>query len=358
MKKTYDIAIIGGSLSGLLISAYMQKKGYKTCIIEQTSTVNRNLQVLEGAFQIERKFPLFFNTVKTRKALAFLSDILDEEISYEVKKINPLIFEKRSMSKVSQDTLPSILKKFPFYTQNNRLFLHKESHRWLPKILSFCSKDILFDHKVIDLKQENKKVTYCVCNNSQKIFADRFIFCASFNEIRSLLKNNPSFLLHQESSTIQEWIAISIDFVHPQKITDLSALHILLPSHKEQIYPFFGLFYPPQKEKKGQISQWLTFLNVSTSKEEEKHIEWAVKAIKKCIHAIYPHCLDRLLFERLFISRHYEYKDVNLTKQTILSGIENNFYVPTINEKQQLYHHRWIDHVSAVQVLVKQADFL
>lgn len=350
MKKTYDIAIIGGGFSGLLISAYMQKKGYKTCLIEQTSTVGGDLQIPEGIFQIERKLPLSFDTDETKASLAFLSDILDEEISYEVKKINPLIFEKKSMSKISQqDHLPPILKKFPFYTQNNRLFLHKGSHTWVSKIRSFYSGDILFDHKVTRLEQENKKVTYCVCNDHQKIFADRFVFCASLNDLQLLLKNDLSLLPRQKLPKIQEWIAISIDFVHSQKITDLLALHILLPPHKEQICPFFGLFHPFQKE--GQISQWLTFLNAPISKEE-KHTEWAIKTIKKCIQNIYPHCLDRLLFERLFISRHYE--GINLD----LLETKNNFYIPIINERHQLYHHKWVDSVFVAQSLVKQADFL
>ena len=345
MKKAYDIAIIGGGFSGLLTALQLQKKGYSTCLIEQTSKVGGHLQVSDDAFQIQRRFPLFLNTEETKSSLTFLSEVLNEDISYKVKQIEPLIFEKRGTSQVSGQNLPSILKKFASYTQNNRILLDHPSYTWLSKILDLYSGEILTDQKVTALKRENKKMVYCLCNDSQKIFAERFIFCGSFYTLKSLLKDDPTVLAHQKSIKIQPWTAISIDFVHSVKITDTPALHILLSKHKESIYPFFGIFHPLQE--KGQISQWVTFLDNTTDKDEEKHTEWVIKNIKKQLENIYPRSIDSLSFERLFISQNYEHKSIKMTKNKTLLGIEDNFYVPIVGKSP--YFQNWIDSTSAVK---------
>ena len=345
MKKAYDIAVIGGGFSGLLIALQMQKKGYSTCLIEQTSKVGGHLQVSDDAFQIQRRFPLFLNTEETKSSLAFLSEVLNEDISYKVKQIEPLIFEKRGTSQFSGQNLPSILKKFAFYTHNNRLLLDHPSYTWLPKVLDLYSGEILTDQKVTALKRENKKMAYCLCNDNQKVFAERFIFCASFHALKSLLKDDSAVLSHQKSIKIQSWTAISIDFVHSVKITDIPALHILLSKHKEDIYPFFGIFHSFQE--KGQISQWLTFLDHTTDKDEEKHTEWVIRNIKKQLENIYPRSIDCLSFERLFISQHYEHKNIKVTKNKTLLGIEDNFYVPIVDKSQ--YRQNWIDSISVVK---------
>ena len=345
MKKVYDIAIIGGGFSGLLVALQMQKKGYSTCLIEQTSKVGGHLQVSNDAFQIQRRFPLFLNTEETRSSLTFLSEVLNEDISYKVKQVEPLIFEKRGTSQVSGQNLPSVLQKFTSYTQNNRIFLDHPSHNWLSKMLELYSGDILTDHKVTVLKREDKKIVYCLCNDNQEIFAERFIFCASFHTLKSLLKDDPALLSHQRSIKTQPWTAISIDFVHSIQITDTPALHILLAKHKEDIYPFFGVFHLLQE--KGQISQWLTFLDHTTDKDEEKHTEWVIRNIKKQLENIYPRSIECLSFERLFISQHYEHKNIKVTKNKTLLGAEDNFYVPIVSKSQ--YRQNWIDSISTVK---------
>ena len=339
------LQLLVGGFSGLLIALQMQKKGYSTCLIEQTSNIGGHLQVSDDAFQIQRRFPLFLNTEETKSSLAFLSELLNEDISYKVKQVEPLIFEKRGTSQISGQNLPSILKKFALYTQNNRIFLNHPSYTWLSKMLELYSGDILTDQKVTALKRENKKMIYCLCNDNQKISAERFIFCASFHTLKSLLKEDPTVLSYQKSIKLQPWTAISIDFVHSVKITDTPALHILLSKHKEDIYPFFGIFQPLQE--KGQISQWLTFLDNTTDKDEEKHTEWAIKNIKKQLENIYPRSIDCLSFERLFISQYYEHKNIKVTKNKTLLGIEENFHVPIVSKSQ--YHQNWIDSVSVIK---------
>ena len=348
MKKTYDIAVIGGGFCGLLVALQLQRKGHSTCLIEQTSKVGGHLQVSDDAFHIQRRFPLFLNTEETKSALAFLSETLNENISYKVKQIEPLIFEKRGTSQISGQNLPSVLKKFTSYIQNNRIFLDEPPSTWLSTMLSLYSGDILVDNKVTALKRENKKMIYCLCNDNQKIFADRFIFCASFHILKSLLKDDLTVLAHQKSIKLQPWTAISIDFVHSVKITDPSVLHILLSKHKEDIYPFFGIFNPLQE--KGQISQWLSFLDNTTDKDEEKHTEWVIKNIKKQLENIYPRSIDSLSFERIFISQNYEHQNIKVTKNRTLLGIEDNFYIPIVSKSP--YLQNWIESISSIKSLL------
>lgn len=346
MKTSYDIAVIGGGFSGLLTALQLQKKGYSTCLIEQTSRVGGHLQVSNDAFHIQRGFPLFLNTEKTKSSLAFLGEALNEDISYKVKQIEPLIFEKRGTSQISE--LPSILKNFTPYTENNRIFLDHPSYTWLSKILDLYSGEILTDQKVTVLKRENKKIVHCLCNDNQKILAEKFIFCSSFHTLRTLVQNDPTVLAYQKSIKLQPWTAISIDFVHAVKIIDTPALHILLSKHKEDLYPFFGLFHPFQEKE--QISQWVTFLDNTIDKDEEKHTEWFIKNIKKQLETIYPRSIDNLSFERLFISQHYAHKSIKVTKNKTLLGIEDNFYVPIVSKS--LYRQNWIDSISSVKSLL------
>ena len=345
MKTSYDIAIIGGGFSGLLVALQMQKKGYSTCLIEQTSKVGSHLQVSDDVFRIQRRFPFFVNTEETKSSLGFLSEVLNEDITYKVKQIDPLIFEKRGTSQLSGRNTHPVLEKFSFYTQNNRIFLNHPSYTWLSKMLNLYSGEILIEQKVTALKRENRRITYCLCNNSQKIFADRFIFCASFHTLKSLLKDDLTVLAYQKSIKIQPWTTISIDFVHSVKITDTLALHILLSKHKEDIYPFFGIFNLFQD--KGQISQWITFLDNTMDKDEEKHTEWVIKNIKKQLENIYPRSIETLSFERIFISQNYEHENIKLTKNKTLLGIEDNFYVPIISKNP--YRQNWIESISSIK---------
>ena len=348
MKKTYDIAVIGGGFSGLLIALQLQRKGHSTCLIEQTSKEGGHLQVSDDAFHIQRRFPFFVDTEDTKSALGFLSEVLNEDVAYKVKQIEPLIFEKRGTSQISGQNLPSVLKKFASYIQNNRILLDHPSYTWLSKMRGLYSGEILTEQKVTALKRENRKIEYCLCNDNQKIFADRFVFCASFSILKSLLKDDLTVLAYQKSVKLQPWTAISIDFVHSVNISDTLALHILLSKHKEDIYPFFGLFNTLQE--KGQVSQWLTFLDNTTDKDEEKHTEWVIKSVKKQLENIYPRSIDSLSFERIFISQNYEHKNIKLTKNRTLLGAEDNFYVPIVSKSP--YLQNWIESVSSIKSLL------
>ncbi len=341
MSKKYDVAIIGGGFYGMLMALYMQKQGQKTCLIEQASTLGGQLNISESPFQLERKFPLCFKNDETLSALNFLNDFLDMDISYIVKTMRPLIFDKRA-NPLKEDS--PALKPFAFYTQCNRLILSQYGHQWLCVLLKHYVGDVFKSHKVTNIEIKDKKAICCVCHNGQKIFADRFIFCISFYELQLILKNHSLLLSQQKLCKSKTLTVISIDFVHPKKIAEILDLHILLPEYKREIHPIFGLFYFLQSDQLNdhQVSQWLTFFKANTIKEEEKHTEWILKSVKKHLQTIYPHALDRLVFERLSVTQHYEHTKLKMGHKMTLPGMDN-VYIPLVNTSYQSYHRHWID---------------
>ena len=59
MKNTYDFVVIGGDFLGLLTALSLQKKGYSTCLIEESSQIGRGLRSPENTFEFRTWYASF-----------------------------------------------------------------------------------------------------------------------------------------------------------------------------------------------------------------------------------------------------------------------------------------------------------
>lgn len=354
MGKTYDLAVIGGGFSGLLTALCLQKKGYLTCLVDESFQNEKNTQTAQNDFGLEQRFSLFFDSKAMTKSLNFLENILEEKASCHIQKISPLIFEKGQKLSFKQSSLKKkqilfLVKDLSFYTQDERLILEQPLDLWISKALTLYAGDI-FPTRVVDIEKKNQQVVSCLCQDGQQVFAKQFVFCLSLYHLESLLKNHHLIWPHQKSYQVKAWTKICVDFVHASKVTDTLAVHIVLPgqtSKKKQKTTVLGFFQKPgvcQDEISSdmQCSKWMTLITPSTVQDDEKDIEQGFKKIKRCLQRIYPKSLDHTLFERLLVSQEYGHV-VSRGKGNPFFKICDNLFAFLLNKNQISTHQGFIE---------------
>ena len=135
------------------------------------------------------------------------------------------------------------------------------------------------------------------------------------------------------------WTSICLDIIHANAIETSNVFHVLNGTTQDELGPSFGKIYP-QIEKdgiKGQLSQWITFVDDELSDDSEI-TALALKKMKRQIKRAYPQALDNPISERIFVYSNYAGDGVlKVNENQTLAGLDNLWIAsPTINMGKNL----------------------
>jgi uncharacterized protein YneF (UPF0154 family) len=343
MKKKdhcFDYIVIGAGLSGLIMTAGLKRKGFDVLLLDGADFAggaSRSVFTPIGLADNGLKMISFNENLDFDQITKQLSEILVENITYEIVDNSPITFVQKEMKPFVGfgSFAPEFHKPLSYYLTNKRInFLLNGSIISIGEIISklvgviggaFVSRSMATQF----VQDENGRITQVTVNGVKNIFGLNFIYCGSPKMFSALLPTSSiAPKLRQKIAKGIYWTTICLDFFHKKPVSDRTELHMLNGTTQDEIGPCIGLFHPPVLNKENaeetvQHSQWLTFLDDESTSDTEV-MGAILKKIKKQIKRAYSDVFENLISERIAVLPYNEAElDIKMPDNFLVPGFIN-----------------------------------
>ena len=329
-SKTFDFAIVGSGLPGLILASALSRWTSNIALIEgQEQTGGCHKKIATPLGPLENGLRFFPKTEATEQSLLFLEDVLQLKLIKSTQETNPRTYENGQFKKFlgfGEQTV-DFYEELSYFLSSEEFLLNTPTYDWAQRLLSQF-KGQLFTRSIVTKfvaeSESSQKIKSVTINGTKTIEAKQFIFCGTFKDLSVLLPND--YLSSKAKSKLNKsvyWTAICLDLCHKEKIAEGDAINVLNGTTQDEIGPCVGRFFNSAEKPECQYSQWITFVDEELSDDSEVAAS-ALKKMKRQIKRAYPHALEGLLLERIFVHSNYSGEGIiKLTANQSLPGIEN-----------------------------------
>ena len=318
----YDFLILGGDLEGRLIAHGLQKRGFKTAVLDSRESTCGVAPVHGWNF-----LPLQENTLDR---LHWLENLLDEKVVEEVQKITPQTIEKNQRTPfLGFGTIPPppFYDEFQPYFQSQRVHLRLDPQQWAEVLSKKFQGDFFFNTYITKVVVENNQIHSLQVNGKKEIKSRFYISCLSMKKLATLIPQGVmNHLPMKKINETRNWGAIYWHLKHSEPMDIDSSLFVLPVTKKgEETSLVLGQFKTPQ------TSQWMTLYHPVHDPEAAGK---ALNTIKKQIKNIFPEALNHIEKDKLFASEEFWdtgalQKELKLKKNQTLNSLCNLFIATT-----------------------------
>jgi hypothetical protein len=326
-SKTYDYAIIGSGLPGLILASALSRWTSNIVLLDGLDSyggchkkINTPLGALENGL---RFFP---KTKSTESSLLFMESLLNLKLIASSAETNPATYEngqfKQFVGFGEQNV--EFYEELSYFLASEQYLLNIPVHEWPALLMKNFKGHFLPRSIVTKFVAEGNQVTSVMVNGTKSIEAKQFIYCGSFKDLSVLLPTD--YLSSKAKNKLNKsvfWTAICLDLCHKEIVTENEFMNVLNGTTQDEIGPCVGQFYKSKEKPDCQYSQWITFVDEELSDDSEVAAS-ALKKMKRQIKRAYPNALDGLLLERIFVYSNYAGEGIiKLNADQSIPGLEN-----------------------------------
>lgn len=306
-KETFDVAVIGGGLSGLLISTALHKEGLKVALLDSSDFLGGVSKAIQSKFGVLNNGIRFLpDSPLAHQSLEFLSSVLGEKVQAESAEIPPVTYENSEIRPFVGfgEKSPADVDEISYFLNSHRLETNSEPHEWVRILTDLAPNSRFLRSWVTRLVVENGHVAHAIINGDKTLHAHHFVFTGRLKDLSLLLADE--FIparTKQKLAKGPHWTALCLDIFHADTVTDSKAIHILNGTTDDDFGPCVGQFLPTSenKDQSPQVSQWLTLLDEEATEDSEL-VAGALKKIKRQIKRAYPQALENIKQERIVVN--------------------------------------------------------
>lgn len=338
----YDYIIIGSGLTGLTIAKKISQETDNILILEaqELSGGDNRAAILDDQI-INNGFRFYPDTEASRKALAFLEELLGNEASDT--KISNLSCENNIETYEASgfkrfvgfgEKSPEFYEQLSYFLSQKELGLVLNPYQWTQLLAESLQNKIQkksivtkFGFEGLDTAAESK-LTHVIVNGSKHLHARNFIFTGPIKDLILLVPDdvlNARAKAKLKKSTA--WQGVCLDLSHI-KASEKSNIFLLNGTTDDDIGPCIGRFLPvnsgvaDEVNNLPQISQWMSFIDSETA-EDTENIGLVLKKMKRQIKRAFPELLASVKKERIFVTPALSGADLKLSANATLPKVPN-----------------------------------
>lgn len=326
-SKTYDYAIIGSGLPGLILASALSRWTSNIILLDALDTYGGcHKKINTPLGPIDNGLRFFPKTISSENALLFMEDLLGLKLIAGTEETNASSYDNGQFKKFIGfgEQQVEFYEELSYFLSSEKYLLHYPVYTW-PQLLMEKFKGHFSPRSIVTkFVSEGNQVSHVIVNGTKNIEAKQFIYCGSFKGLSVLLPND--YLSSKAKSKLNKsvyWTAICLDLCHKEIITENDFVHVLNGTTQDEIGPCVGQFYKSKEKPDSQYSQWISFVDEELSDDSEVAAN-ALKKIKRQIKRAYPSALEGLLLERIFVYSNYSGEgNIKLNADQSIPGLEN-----------------------------------
>jgi hypothetical protein len=308
----FDVVVIGGGLSGLVVATALARTGRKTALVEALEALGGNCRPIESAAcgTIDRGLKHFPCLPGSEEKLQWLQSLLGLDLGLELVDAPPVTFESgRFRPFVGFGGAHALAAdEIAAFAAPQHWSMRATPKDWVPELARAFQGTLFMQSHVTQVAIDGQRAIAAELNGSKRVSGAEFLFCAPPAALAGLVAREDRAPGHKAAPP-RAWhklakgealTSIHLDLVHAAPVAESLAPHVLKGASEE---PCIGLFHPPQEAADGrrlQRSQWVAFIPAEQTDDSEL-VASQLKYVKRQIKRAYESSLDNLVFERISI---------------------------------------------------------
>lgn len=320
--KTYDVAIIGSGLSGLLCAHVLAGAGQSVALIEAQDVVGGSSRPESSpAGQTDHGLKFVAARPNSSELLDWLESVTSLDLQRALIDAPPVTFDNGRIQPFVGfgDTPIAAASEIDYFACPQHWHLSLTAKDWVEFFARELTSVALFlQSHVTKLEVTDNQISGIVINGSRNLSAQKYLFCTNPRLLLSLLPESTlPTRLRQRLTRGEIWTSIHLQLLHGTAVTESLAMHILKGANEE---PCWGQFSSPC------FSQWMTLLPAQEA-EDAEFVAAQLKKIRRQIKRVYPNAFDGLLHEKIMVSPDSHGAQFGLLSNDVSVGKLQNLFV-------------------------------
>ncbi len=365
MQNIYDYIIIGSGLTGQIIATRLSKATKNTLLLEAETTTggaNRPAQLINQISDAGLRF-IPANSL-SESGLLELENLLGLKLIKNIRSNNPKTYESTGFKDFVGfgDHPPAFYDQFNYFLSKEEFELTLPLHQIQSLLLEKYEGEILTRAHVTHISNneplsdskmpsENELKAICITvNGSKKYLAKKVIYAGSARDLTNLVSDE---VLNLRTKTKLKkdisWLALCLDLYTENEVLneeffnhnnmDPKTLFVLDGTTNDEIGPCVGRFQAAvssdisENQKNYQFSQWVGFIDLSSS-EETENIGEVLKKMRRQIKRAFPNIAESIKAERIFVSSAISSGELKLNANGTLAKLPNVWVASAAISKQ------------------------
>jgi len=315
----YDYIIIGSGLTGQTIATQLSQETQNVLLLEAepyTGGSNRATHFQNHTTDAGLRF--FPSTDLSLKAIRQIENLLGLKLIKHELENHPETYEASGFKSFVGfgDKSPAFYEQFSYFLSPKEIELTLPVYQILQLLKDKYQGELLTRSHVTQFgfssvpegSKADPELTHVVVNANKEYHAKNFIFTGNVRDLSLILPD--SVLNIRAKAKLKKdtyWMAVCLDLYHEGHTLDKTNLFVLDGTTDDQIGPCVGRFHAgisaevSETQKSYQMSQWVGFIDLSTS-EETENIGEVLKKMKRQIKRAFPEMSEAIKAERIFVS--------------------------------------------------------
>lgn len=288
MSSTYDTLIIGGGLTGLLLTHRLHHAGQSVALLEAR-------EALGGSSRRPSTVEFFPATSENMELLEWARTNSPVPLSLDTREHRPQVYDEgkwRNFSGFGETNFQSVdeLAALAFTSELNLDPGPDQLVRALAEQLPIAP---LSRSEVTGLTIENGRVTGVVVNGEKTITANQVVFTAHPSLLNGLIEGEALPPKHRTRlAKMQGWTSVTLELNNTPPLCEDSHVRVFVHNAKE--------FEPVVGRVNGSRSLWMTLVPFDKGDEHE-FIGQCIRHIKRQLKRAWPEGIDGQKDEKIYV---------------------------------------------------------
>ncbi|WP_409478510.1 NAD(P)-binding protein [Pseudobdellovibrio sp. HCB154] len=346
----YDYIIIGSGLTGQTIATQLSQETQNVLLIEaEAFTGGSNRQALLNGNVIDAGMRFLPANDLSIKAVEQLENLLGLKLIKSEKENHPQTYDASGFKPFVGfgDKSPEFYDQFSYFLSPKELELTLPVHQIMELLKNKYQGETLMRSHVTKFgfaeQEEGSKadpqLTHVVVNGSKTYYANNFIYAGPVRDLALIVPDDVlNIRAKAKLKKDSYWMAICLDLFHQDLTTEQEGLFVLDGTTDDGIGPCAGRFLPgvaadvSPTQKAQQISQWISFIDLTTA-EETENVGEVLKKMKRQIKRAFPEMSDAIKAERIFMSPPLSGGELKMNSNGTLHKV-NNLWIASASMNQ------------------------
>lgn len=282
-----DTVIVGGGLSGLLLTYRMHLAGHKVTLVEARDHL--------GGTHRKPMLDFFAATNANMELCEWLRSVSPIPVNFEMTEHRPEIFDEAKWNNFAGflDKQFQTLDQLAHLSSTHEIKITPEPDQIVRALIEQLPVEAMLKTEVTEIKINEGCVSEIVVNGDKTIKCEQLFFTGSPLSLNKLIAGEALPAKHRSRiAKLNNWTAVVLEMNHATALSGPSGIALFSHSSKE-FEPVFGRIT-------GNISRWATLVHVERS-EEHEFTGQCIRHIKRQLKRAWPEALEGKQDEKIYV---------------------------------------------------------
>lgn len=291
MSSTYDTLIIGGGLTGLLLTHRLHRAGQRVALLEARET-------LGGSSRRASTVEFFPATNENVELLEWARSVSPVPLSLETREHRPQVYDEGKWRNFSGfgDTHFQSVGELGHLAFTSEIALDPGAEQLVRALAEQLPVSPLTRTEVTGFAIEGGRVTGVIVNGEKTITADRIVFTSHPALLHALIEGEGLPPKHRTRlAKMQGWTSVTLELNNTPPLTEDGDVRVFLHNAKE--------FEPVVGRVNGSRSLWMTLVPFDKGDEHE-FIGQCIRHIKRQLKRAWSDGIEGQKDEKIYVQPH------------------------------------------------------